>query len=118
MTQGNLTTDSMLTNNGNASKRCPTRTYGRSGRQLRYGVSESESRPTTFGSVRAFNWTRHEKNGSEKKPAKNDKSERNINDFAAVDLMAAQRSCPICKLPLWKEKYDAVVKGHVRMDLE
>jgi len=32
--------------------------------------------------------------------------------------MAAQRSCPICKLPLWKEKYDAVVKGHVRMDLE
>ena len=32
--------------------------------------------------------------------------------------MAAQRSRPICKLPLWREKYDAVVKGHVRMDLE
>ena len=32
---------------------------------------------------------------AKKKPAKNDKTERNINDFA-VDLMAVQRSCPIC----------------------
>jgi hypothetical protein len=52
-----------------------------------------------------------------KEPAKNDKAERNINDFA-VDLMAAQRSCPICKRLLWKEKYDAVVKGCLSMDLE
>jgi hypothetical protein len=54
---------------------------------------------------------------AKKKPAQNDKTERNINDFA-IDLMAAQRSCPICKRPLWKEKYDTVVKGHVWMDLE
>jgi len=54
---------------------------------------------------------------AKKKPAKNDKTERNINELA-IDLMAAQRSCPICKRPLWKEKYDTVVKGHVWMDLE
>jgi len=54
---------------------------------------------------------------AKKKSAKNDKTERNINNFA-VDLMAVQRSCPICKRPSWKEKYDAVVKGHVWMDLE
>jgi hypothetical protein len=53
---------------------------------------------------------------AKKKPAKSDKAERNINDFT-VDLMAAQRSCP-CKRPLWKEKYDSVVKGHLWMDLE
>ena len=54
---------------------------------------------------------------AKKKPAKNDKTERNINDLA-IDLMATQRSCPICKRPLWKKKYDTVVKGHVWMDLE
>ncbi len=54
---------------------------------------------------------------AKKKSAKNDKTERNINNFA-VDLMAVQRSCPICKRPSWKEKYDAVVKGHVWIDLE
>ena len=54
---------------------------------------------------------------AKKKPAKNDKTERNINDFT-VDLMAVLRSCPISKRPSWKEKYDAVVKGHVWMDLE
>lgn len=54
---------------------------------------------------------------AKKEPAKNDKADRSINDFA-VDLMAAQRSCSICKRPLWKEKYDAVVKGHLSMDLE
>ena len=54
---------------------------------------------------------------AKKKPAKNDKAERNINDIA-VDLMVAERTCPICKRPLWKEKYDAVVKGHLWVDLK
>jgi hypothetical protein len=54
---------------------------------------------------------------AKKKPAKNDKTERNINDFP-VDLMAVLRRCPISKRPSWKEKYDAVAKGHVWMDLK
>jgi hypothetical protein len=54
---------------------------------------------------------------AKKKPAKNDKTERNINDFPD-DLMAVLRSCPISKRPSWKEKYDAAAKGHVWMDLE
>ena len=54
---------------------------------------------------------------AKKKPAKHDKTERNINDFP-VDLMAVLRSCPISKRPSWKEKYDAAAKGHVWMDLE
>ena len=47
---------------------------------------------------------------AKKKPAKNDKTERNIIDFA-IDLMAAQRSCPICERPLWKPPEEIIPQG-------
>jgi hypothetical protein len=94
----------------------PVATQVRAGSSA-YGDSKSEPRPTASGRVRDSTGRGTERMEAKKAPAKNDKAERNINDFA-VDLMAAQRSCPICKRPLWKEKYDAVVKGHLSMDLE
>jgi hypothetical protein len=78
---------------------------------------KANPRPTASGRVRDSTGRGTKRMEAKKEPAKNDKADRNINDFA-VDLMAAQRSCPICKRPLWKEKYDAVVKGHLSMDLE
>lgn len=49
------------------------------------GLSESESGPTTSGSVRDSTGRGTERMEAKKKPAKNDKTERNINDFAVGD---------------------------------
>jgi 26S proteasome regulatory complex component len=48
-----------------------------------YGLSESESRPSTSGSVRDSTGRGTNEWKRRKKPAKNDKTERNINDFSS-----------------------------------